>query len=373
MQLLVLKRGTFSGITASLLDAWKTGSPQDRLQLCDLDDGFLESPIAKLKALPELVKAGASQGVGKAARNYRQIVSRSRSNLVRLEQSVRDVLSGHSFDAALIMQTMIPMPHSSKPTFIYTDHTILANRYYPDGDAAIERWHAWLDAERETIQHAAIIFTMSRHVSDSLTEFYDVPKERVRCVGAGFNARQAQRIDGQERRAKNIIFVGLDWERKGGPQMVEAFARVRESHPDATLTIVGCEPNVSCRGVEVLGVVPIERVSELMAEACCFCMPSLREPFGLVYLEAMHAGLPVIALDLGAPRDFVSDGDTGFLVPPGDIAAMALAMEKLVANPERCAKMGAAARGRVSQEYTWAKTQSQMSQAIEEVVRDWPS
>ena len=155
---------------------------------------------------------------------------------------------------------------------------------------------------------------------------------------------------------------------EGFPQLVEAFARVREKHPDANLIVVGCEPEVKVPGVQVLGVVPIERVGELMSDACCFCMPSLREPFGLVYLEAMNAGLPVVALNLGAPRDFVVNGETGFLVEPHDIPGLAGALENLVANSKLCAMMGKRARDRVSAEYTWEVTQARMAKAMREVM-----
>jgi glycosyltransferase involved in cell wall biosynthesis len=368
MQILALQRGLFSGVSKALLDTWRVGAPDDEIVRCDLDEGYFENKVDKLKALPELIKASASMGMAEARRSYRQIALRSRSNLVRLEKAVHQACMKHTHDCTLMFQTLIPAPPTDKPNFIYTDHAILTNHYYPDGDVAIQRWRDWLPTEKNLIERAALIFTMSSHVSDSLVEFYNVPSERVRCVGAGFNARKSDAKPGTPPTSKNILFVGLDWERKGGPQMVEAFARVRESQPEARLVVVGCEPDIGEPGVEVLGVVPIERVGELMAEACCFCMPSLREPFGLVYLEAMNAGLPVVALNLGAPRDFVENGVTGFLVEPFDIGGLAVALEKLVANSELCAMMGRKARDRVSAEFNWETTQSRISKAIGEVL-----
>ncbi len=368
MQILALQRGLFSGISGSLLDAWEAGSPDDVITRRDLDEGYFENVADKLKALPELVKASASMGINEARRSYRQIALRSRSNLTRLENEIRKTCDRHTFDCTLTFQTLFPIPPTGKPNFIYTDHAILTNHYYPDGDVAIKRWEDWLPAERALIEDAALIFTMSTHVSDSLIEFYNVPADRVRCVGAGFNARKSVIDSDDVEPSKSILFVGFDWERKGGPQLVEAFARVRETQPDARLIIVGCEPDIAQPGVEVLGVVPLERVGELMAEACCFCMPSLREPFGLVYLEAMNAGLPVVALNLGAPRDLVENGVTGFLVEPFDITALAGALEKLVANSKLCAMMGCRARERVAREFTWEVTQKRMSQAIREVM-----
>ncbi|GJM24583.1 MAG: hypothetical protein DHS20C16_09980 [Phycisphaerae bacterium] len=368
MQILALQRGKFSGISNALLDAWSVGAPDDQVVRCDLDEGYFENKVDKLRALPELVKASASMGIAEARRSYRQIALRSRSNLARLERAVGEACDRHRHECTLTFQTLIPVPPSDKPNFIYTDHAILTNRYYPDGEAAIARWRDWLPTEKALIQQAAMVFTMSRHVTDSLIEFYSIPSERVQCVGAGFNARRQDSDIETPARTKSILFVGLDWERKGGPQLVEAFARVRKTQPDAKLVVVGCEPDVKVDGVEVLGVVPIERVGDLMSEACCFCMPSLREPFGLVYLEAMNAGLPVVALNLGAPRDLVENGETGFLVEPNDIAGLAGALEKIVANLEVCAMMGSRARDNVSANYTWELTQERMAAAMREVM-----
>ncbi len=368
MRILSLQRGTFSGISDALLDVWEACSPDDIITRCDLDEGYFENAADKFRALPELVKASASMGIKEAKRSYRQIALRSQTNLNRLDHVIRETCERHTFDLTLTFQTLIPVPPTGKPNFIYTDHAILTNRYYPDGDAAIKRWEHWLPTERALIEDAALIFTMSTHVSDSLVEFYNVSPDKVRCVGAGFNARNRGKASDNKPRSRDILFVGFDWERKGGPQLVEAFARVRESQLDARLIVVGCEPEIDVAGVEVLGVVPLERVGQLMSKACCFCMPSLREPFGLVYLEAMNAELPVVALNLGAPRDFVENDKTGVLVEPHDIEGLAGALEKLVANLETCAMMGKWARQRVAADFTWELTQERMAQAIREVM-----
>ncbi|MBP6715628.1 MAG: glycosyltransferase family 4 protein [Acidobacteria bacterium] len=76
------------------------------------------------------------------------------------------------------------------------------------------------------------------------------------------------------------------------------------------------------------------------------------EPFGLVLLEAMSTGKPVVATAHGGPLDIVEDGRTGDLVPPGDSAAMARAIVALLRDPARCARMGTLARARVLAHYT---------------------
>jgi glycosyltransferase involved in cell wall biosynthesis len=84
-----------------------------------------------------------------------------------------------------------------------------------------------------------------------------------------------------------------------------------------------------------------------MAAADLFAMPSLGEPFGLVYLEAMAMGLPVVALDSGGTPEVVEHGVTGLLSQPGDASQLTTNLLTLLADPERRKNMGDAGRRRV--------------------------
>ena len=80
-------------------------------------------------------------------------------------------------------------------------------------------------------------------------------------------------------------------------------------------------------------------------------MPSRKETFGLVLIEAMAFGLPVVATDAGGVPEIVVDGDTGLLVPPEDAEVLALAIEELMANRERVEEMGRKGRERILNKY----------------------
>jgi glycosyltransferase involved in cell wall biosynthesis len=80
-----------------------------------------------------------------------------------------------------------------------------------------------------------------------------------------------------------------------------------------------------------------------LMSADAFCQPSLHEGFGIAILEAMGCGIPVVATDSGGPRDFVSDGVNGFLVPPADASVFAARLGELAGDPARRARMGKAA------------------------------
>ena len=92
-------------------------------------------------------------------------------------------------------------------------------------------------------------------------------------------------------------------------------------------------------------------VPELLAASDCFVLPSLWEGLPMALIEAMAAGLPVIATSVSGSREVVVDGESGLLIPPADVAALEQAMNRLLADPDLAASLGQAARQRVDRHY----------------------
>lgn len=151
---------------------------------------------------------------------------------------------------------------------------------------------------------------------------------------------------------------------KGPSELIRALAKVRTEHPDVRLLIVGGEmASGYARELADLAaelgladnVVLTGRrsdVARLMAAADVYAMPSLGEPFGLVFVEAMAMRLPVVALDSGGAPEIVEHGRTGLLCAPGDVDQLATNLCELIAGPERRARMGALGRQRVEEHFT---------------------
>jgi glycosyltransferase involved in cell wall biosynthesis len=154
--------------------------------------------------------------------------------------------------------------------------------------------------------------------------------------------------------AGRLLFVGRQWERKGGPILLEAFKRVRQEVPHATLTIAGAAIDPPDQdGVIYLGHVSNRRIAKLFAEASCFAMPAKCETWGLVYTEAAAAGLPIVGFNAWAMPDIVVDGHSGILVDEQSVGALADGLIRLLQDPEQMLQMGRAARKRMREVLDW--------------------
>lgn len=263
------------------------------------------------------------------------------------------------------MQSIFDAGTSGLPHFVYTDHTHLANLAYPHFDRRKMFAEAWIKLEQTIYHNATANFTRSSNISRSIIEQYACPANRVACVYAGSNAPVGDTIpqnDGY--RNKNILFVGIDWHRKGGPLLVQAFETVRRAHPDAHLTIVGCSPAVDTPNCHVVGPVSLEAMGHYYRRASVFCLPTTVEPFGIVFVEALNYGLPVVATHVGAVPDMVIDGQNGYTVAPGDGAALARRLIELLDNPALCRAFGRAGAQLAATRYNWEYVGRRMRDAI---------
>lgn len=228
------------------------------------------------------------------------------------------------------------------PHFVYTDHTVLANQYYPEYDPKKDLLsESWIALERNIYQEADMVFTRSLNIRESVIQDYCCDPEKVQCIYyAPFSEGRKRGESITKYSSKNILFVGLEWERKGGPLLVSAFERVLKEMPDARLTIIGCKPGVKAPNVEIVGPVTAEKLQEYYQKAAVFCLPTRREPFGIVFIEAMSYCLPIIGTSIGALPEFIIDGENGYLIQIDDEERLAHLLIDLLSHPEKCAQMG---------------------------------
>jgi starch synthase len=175
------------------------------------------------------------------------------------------------------------------------------------------------------------------------------------------------------------VFVGRVTRQKGLPVLLRA---ARDLEPSVQLVVCAGAADTPELAAEVgalaaallewrAGVVWLEGmlaradVVQVLSHATVFCCPSLYEPLGIVNLEAMACGTAVVGSRVGGIPEVVANGETGVLVPPGDPAALAAALNALVAEPGRAAEMGRRGRERAVAEFSWARIAGQTAALYE--------
>ena len=165
----------------------------------------------------------------------------------------------------------------------------------------------------------------------------------------------------------NILFVGRLEKRKGFQYLLKAFPYIKHDFPNARLIVAGAygdddkaqyeyfAEKAGLRDVVFVGFVPSEQLPRYYKSCDIFCAPSTGgESFGIILLEAMAMGKPVIASDIQGYRTVVRHGEEGLLVPPKDETALAVGIAKLLADKDLREKMSYNAREKVL-DYSWSK------------------
>ncbi|MEM4154622.1 MAG: glycosyltransferase family 4 protein [Candidatus Caldarchaeum sp.] len=174
---------------------------------------------------------------------------------------------------------------------------------------------------------------------------------------------QARRMIGVDDDAFVVLTVCRLVPGKGVQTLLEAVASIRDKVHGLVAMVVGegpfrnslermaAELNI-VDFVRFVGYVPNQELNKFFSAADCFVFASLEESFGIVLLEAMLYGLPVVSTRTWGPSEIVVDGETGLLYKPGDSAGLADAIAQIYRNPDRSRVMGEAGRKRVLENYT---------------------
>lgn len=187
-----------------------------------------------------------------------------------------------------------------------------------------------------------------------------------------------------ERVPGTLLFAGRLVEKKGVRYLLDAVARLRAQGSAVTLTIAGDGPQRAALqaqvrhlglggAVEFLGAVDHARLASLFQRAAVAVVPSVvapggdQEGFGLVIVEAMGCGCPVIASHLPAINDIAVDGETALLVPPADPAALASAIAQMLDDSTGAARRAAAARVRVLERFDWESVSRRYADVLKQL------
>jgi glycosyltransferase involved in cell wall biosynthesis len=257
------------------------------------------------------------------------------------------------------------------------------------GEHADEVIHTFM---APNLRAADRVIAVSPHIAEQAARLGADPS-RIRVIRSGVDVDRYQPADRGHARARLglssgapvVLFVGNLEPRKQVDVLLRALAQVRAQVPEASLAVVGSGESAGADdqtgrlhalshelglhdAVRWVGRVDDTTLMHWYAAADVFALPSSSEAQGIVALEAMACGLPVVASAVGGLLGTVEDGQSGYLVPPGAVEPLAQRLVELLCDPARRQAIGHAARARVRHEFTWQRAVEATVDVYREVV-----
>jgi len=275
------------------------------------------------------------------------------------------------FDLIFQLNTM-QSPDKHLPYVLTMDSTRAQRMYYWSKEAMSDYQNErWMTLEKEVYQNAQFLFPRSEDTRQSLIKDYEITPDKVICVGAGTDF-WVQDLQKKDYTSQIALFVGIDFERKGGHVLLESWKQVIRYLPKAKLQIIGPKTQLvdEQQGVEWLGrITDRQYLQSLFDQATVLVLPSYFEPWGLVISEAMGLGIPCIVPNHLGGKDMIIHGETGFQVEPGDVDSLAEYLITLLSNPKMAKDFGYAGWQRVVDYYNWDAVINRMAPYIRSAVK----
>ena len=291
----------------------------------------------------------------------------------RFKEQARELLAEHQFDVLHFHEPLVPF---LSPTVLDQSETVNVATFHAFGGFSPSYWvgRRFAGQLADKLHGRIAVSGAARHFISR----YFPGDYRIIPNGVDLDRfADAEPFDHLRDGTLNILFVGRFEERKGLIHLIKAYHRLRKRHGDARLLIVGSGPKAreyrryvglrQVRDVEFLGRVSDDAKARFFASADIFVAPATgQESFGIVLLEAMAAGVPIVASDIHGYKQVVQRGVQGLLVEPKNHRALAAALYRLANDPELRAAMGEAGRARAP-EYSWDRVTQQIVDFYHEV------
>lgn len=214
----------------------------------------------------------------------------------------------------------------------------------------------------QKIKQARFVCCIS-HFCRSQCMFFVPPEywSRLHIIHCGIEPDSFERVEHQTN-SKSLLYVGRLAAAKGLPILLKSIAILKQEHPEIQLTVIGDGPdrqvleqqainvNVS-KNIQFVGYQSQARVREYLQQTDIFVLPSFAEGVPVSLMEAMAVGVPVVTTQIAGISELVTQGISGFLVPPGDVAALGDRIQQLLINPELRKTLGLNGRLKVETEF----------------------
>jgi phosphatidylinositol alpha-mannosyltransferase len=296
-----------------------------------------------------------------------------------LGPAVRRVLAEEQFDIVHVHEPLMPvLPiHFLRYSEAVNVGTFHASRektqfFYNWGKRHVQRWFRRLDGK------IAVSSAAARFIEEYFPGYYNIIPNGVDIKRFAADVAPIPQYEGGK---LNILFVGRPEARKGLKHLIDAYAIVKRQRPDSRLIIVGAgnfnryRQRVRSKrlpDVEFAGFVSFEDLPRYHRTADVFCAPATGyESQGIVLLEAMAAGLPIVASNIEGYAGVLTHGVEGLLVLPGDEEGLANAILSLLEDADQRRRMGEEGRRR-AQEFAWERVSQQVLSYYERLLHERP-
>jgi glycosyltransferase involved in cell wall biosynthesis len=282
------------------------------------------------------------------------------------------VVAGHPFLAPVVQAMRIAAPRMKS---IVVAH-------------GIEVWEPLSTIRRRALRGASLILAPTHDTADHVATQQQIPRDRVRVLPWALDPDFEALTSATSRAALPALFpegrviltVGR-WQAneryKGMDTLISALPRLLHEWTDLQLVAVGegddrpwleqiAEGCGVRRHVHFFSGLSFSELAACYSACEIFALPSRGEGFGLVYLEAMARGKPVIGGGHGGAPEVIDDGRTGYLVQHGDVPQLATSIETLLANPDLAREMGTRGRERVNRDFKF----SAFAKSLKKIVRE---
>jgi len=241
--------------------------------------------------------------------------------------------------------------------------------------------------EKTGVEAADRIIAVSNDSKKDIMKCYNVPEDKIEVIYNGIDLNQYKKTGVNVARKKYgidgryILFVGRISRQKGIIHLIDAVKYLPQdvkvvlcaSTPDTEEIKMEMEEKVKLYPniIWIDKMVTKEEIIELYSNAEVFVCPSIYEPFGIINLEAMACNTPVVASATGGIKEVVVDGETGFLVEPGNPEDLAEHIKKLLDDRELAATFGANGRKRVEEMFSWESIAKKTYDMYEDVIENY--
>jgi glycogen(starch) synthase len=295
--------------------------------------------------------------------------SMTRAGLTLRHDWTPDVVHAHDW---LVAHPSIALAEFFDVPMVSTMHATEAGRHsgwvYGPISRQVHAVESWLARESDSL------ITCSASMADEISALFGPGLADVSVIPNGIDSSlwsfaPRRRHDGPP----ELLFFGrLEYE-KGVHDAIAAMPRIRRSHPGTTLTIAGdgtqqdwltavARKHKVLRAVRFVGRADHDQLLALLHRADAAVLPSHYEPFGIVALEAIAAGTPLVTTNVGGLGEAVIDGKTGLSCPPRDPAALAATVRAALDDPDAAQRRAVAARERLTSDFDWHTVAGRIAQ-----------